>query len=174
MVVVAAPGKASCPSSRLRRMGSHEAHVAASVRLVLQTARGERVMRPDFGSGVRTLAFAPLTVATAAVLTQTIREALVAGKPRIDLLDVQITLNPAARRLGSAGAPGPLSSATEPAPPFAAAGPASARQTETPPAGCCPGWRAGRHPIPVPRPDNVDFNVWHPDHPLVPPSNPPS
>lgn len=38
---------------------SHERHVRNLIEAVLFTAPGERVMRPDFGSGVAQLVFAP-------------------------------------------------------------------------------------------------------------------
>jgi phage baseplate assembly protein W len=71
------------------RMSGYEEHVAQAVRLVLGTARGERVMRPQFGIGLYELAFAPLTASTAAMTVHIVREALLASEPRIDVLDVR-------------------------------------------------------------------------------------
>jgi len=57
----------------LTRTDDHAAWIRGLVEQVLFTAPGERVMRPDFGSGLRQLVFAPNSdelAATAQVLAQ--------------------------------------------------------------------------------------------------------
>ena len=70
----------------------YQADVDEAVRIVLGTALGERVMRPDFGSGLRSLVFEPLTATTRALIQMQVREALVRFEPRIDVLEVKVEL----------------------------------------------------------------------------------
>lgn len=53
-----------------------EDHVRDMIRLVLFTTPGERVMRPDFGCGVRQLVFAPLSDTLAATAQHLVQGAL--------------------------------------------------------------------------------------------------
>jgi phage baseplate assembly protein W len=62
--------------------------VRQSVWTILSTARGERVMRPEFGCGLAELVFAPNTPGTAGQVISTVREALIQWEPRIDVLEV--------------------------------------------------------------------------------------
>jgi phage baseplate assembly protein W len=71
------------------RFESEEARIQESVLIILGTARGERVMRPDFGSRLHELLFAPLHASTGALAVRYVTEALVSWEPRIDVLDVQ-------------------------------------------------------------------------------------
>jgi phage baseplate assembly protein W len=72
--------------------------VRQSVRLILATRRGERVMRPDFGAGLEDFLFEPITTTTAALLQHRVETALVQWEPRIDVTEVQVQV--ADRRLG--------------------------------------------------------------------------
>ena len=76
-------------------MHSLEEQVRQSVLLILRTARGERVMRPDFGAGLDTLVFAPVTATTAALAEHEVRQALVRFEPRIEILRIGATIDPA-------------------------------------------------------------------------------
>jgi phage baseplate assembly protein W len=71
------------------------AKVEQSIRVILGTLPGERVMRPDFGSRLRTLAFAPNTPATADLARYFVTDSLTRWEPRIDLLEVEVTTDPA-------------------------------------------------------------------------------
>lgn len=51
-------------------------HVRGLIEQLLFTAPGERVMRPDFGSGVRQLLFAPNSDTLAAVVRMSVQAAL--------------------------------------------------------------------------------------------------
>ena len=62
--------------------------VVQSIELVLSTVKGERAMRPDFGSNLHSLLFAPNNGATRAAAEFEVREALLAWEPRIDVLNV--------------------------------------------------------------------------------------
>jgi hypothetical protein len=67
------------------------AKVEESIRVVLGTQYGERVMRPRFGSNLRSLAFAPNNVATANLARYYVAEGLTQSEPRIDVVDVAVT-----------------------------------------------------------------------------------
>jgi uncharacterized protein len=67
--------------------------VRQSILLILQTAKGERMMRPDFGSGLQTLMFAPVSGATPALVQHEVQQALQRNEPRIDVLNVQVTVD---------------------------------------------------------------------------------
>ncbi|MFN7741694.1 MAG: GPW/gp25 family protein [Cyanobacteriota bacterium] len=71
-------------------MNSYEVQVEQSIRLILKTERGERVMRPDFGAGMEFLAFEPLNAVTLALVRERVSEALLRFEPRIDLLAVAV------------------------------------------------------------------------------------
>src|ERR671917_1612998 len=66
----------------------HEQRIEESIYLILSTSRGERMMLPEFGCGIHDLVFAPNNSITIAIVVQTVREALVAFEPRIDVLDI--------------------------------------------------------------------------------------
>src|SRR5436305_12326686 len=67
---------------------AYERRVEESIYLILSTAKGERVMLPDFGCGIHDLVFAPNGAGTIARVNDEVRRALVAFEPRIDVLDV--------------------------------------------------------------------------------------
>jgi phage baseplate assembly protein W len=62
--------------------------VEDSIRIILGTARGERVMRPDFGADLHRLTFSPNNTSTAGLAIFYVQEALQKWEPRIELLDV--------------------------------------------------------------------------------------
>lgn len=71
-------------------------HIRDMIYLVLFTAPGERVNRPEFGCGVKQLVFAPLSDALAAATEQLIHGALIRWlDPVISLEKVQATANEA-------------------------------------------------------------------------------
>ena len=62
--------------------------VQESIRIILGTSRGERVMRPDFGADLKRLAFAPNNTSTAGLAIFYVQESLRKWEPRIELLNV--------------------------------------------------------------------------------------
>jgi phage baseplate assembly protein W len=81
------------------RMAELEEDIRQSVHIILETDLGERVMRPDFGAGLRALAFEPIGAATTALVRHRIEQALIAWEPRIDSLTVSATADPPRGRL---------------------------------------------------------------------------
>jgi uncharacterized protein len=73
-----------------------DGHIRDMIYLVLFTAPGERVNRPEFGCGVKQLVFAPLSGALAAATEQLIHGALIRWlDPVISLEKVQATADEA-------------------------------------------------------------------------------
>jgi phage baseplate assembly protein W len=62
--------------------------VEQAIRIVLGTAKGERVMRPDFGCGIHDYAFAVVDATTRTRVEASVREALARWEPRIVVEDV--------------------------------------------------------------------------------------
>ncbi len=58
--------------------------------IILGTAKGERVMRPEFGCGIYDLVFELNSASTAGRVAQAVREALLQFEPRIDVRDIQV------------------------------------------------------------------------------------
>jgi phage baseplate assembly protein W len=69
----------------------YEEDIRQSIRVILETIPGERVMRPDFGSGLMAMVFEPLNFTTIALVKQRVEEALVLWEPRIDVHEVKVT-----------------------------------------------------------------------------------
>lgn len=66
----------------------YEQSIEESIYLILSTAKGERLMMPDFGCGIHDIVFAPNNPAMVTLIVDATRRALVAGEPRIDVLHV--------------------------------------------------------------------------------------
>ena len=57
-------------------VAQHEESVRQSIWIILFTAKGERVMRPDFGCGIHELVFAPNDATTRGMAEHYVSEAL--------------------------------------------------------------------------------------------------
>ncbi len=75
-------------------LSSEEEKIAESVQIILGTAPGERLMRPDFGCGIHDYVFAPNNVRTAGLIRFHVEEALNRWEPRIDLQQVRVQPDP--------------------------------------------------------------------------------
>ncbi len=73
------------------QVAEYEESVRQSILIILGTAPGERVMRPDFGCGIYDLVFETKTATTAGKISQAVQDALLRFEARIDVLDVQVT-----------------------------------------------------------------------------------
>jgi uncharacterized protein len=71
-------------------MTSGEDNIRDSIWIILATAPGERVMRPDFGCGLHELVFAVNDAATVGRVEHEVRDALIRWEPRIDVLDIDV------------------------------------------------------------------------------------
>ena len=71
------------------RMSSHELSVKESVRLIIGTPVGERMMGPDFGCRIHDLLFHPNDSNTGAMASLHVKTALRKWEPRIEDIDVR-------------------------------------------------------------------------------------
>lgn len=67
----------------------YEESVRQAIVIILSTAKGERLMRPDFGCALQELVFAPNSSATRGMAECAVRDALRDWEPRIDVLKVE-------------------------------------------------------------------------------------
>lgn len=74
------------------RLVAGETDIAQAIELILSTAPGERVMRPEFGCGIQRYAFATIDTTTLTMIEDDVRDALATWEPRIELLDVTAAL----------------------------------------------------------------------------------
>jgi phage baseplate assembly protein W len=72
---------------------AYEDDVRQAILIILGTSPGERVMRPDFGAGLRDLVFEPINEATITLAQDRVERALTEWEPRIDLTDVSVTVD---------------------------------------------------------------------------------
>jgi phage baseplate assembly protein W len=70
---------------------SYEDDIDQAIRIILGTNPGERVMRPDFGAGLKAFVFEPVNTTTIEQLKTRVREALIDWEPRIDVELVAVT-----------------------------------------------------------------------------------
>jgi phage baseplate assembly protein W len=67
------------------RMEEAADNIERSVRIILNTAKGERVMRPEFGCDIHDQVFSSLSPATLNRIEEAVRDALVRWEPRISV-----------------------------------------------------------------------------------------
>ncbi len=67
---------------------------------ILSTGIGQRVMRPDFGCKIHDLAFAPINAQTLGLVQRYVEEAIGWWEPRVDVVDIEVTTDPALRSVG--------------------------------------------------------------------------
>jgi uncharacterized protein len=81
----------------LPAMVDHEEDIRQAIPIILGTEPGERVMRPDFGAGLGSFVFEPVSPSTMTRLGNRVRDALIDFEARIDVIDVTVTTEPEAR-----------------------------------------------------------------------------
>jgi phage baseplate assembly protein W len=62
-----------------------------SVRVIVSTAPGERVMRPQFGCRIWDLLFEPVNANTIGLMAEAVRQAVAQWEPRVEVEDVVVT-----------------------------------------------------------------------------------
>lgn len=72
----------------------YEQDVEQAIRIILSTDRGERLMRPTFGAGLRSFVFAPLSTTNLQQVQTRVKEALVQWEPRITVEQVTAAIDP--------------------------------------------------------------------------------
>jgi Bacteriophage baseplate protein W len=71
-----------------------DASVRQAILLLLSTVPGERLMRPDYGSHLHRLLFAPNDHTTAGLAIHYVRQALRRWEPRVDVVDLDAGADP--------------------------------------------------------------------------------
>ncbi len=80
-------------------LSSEGQNIEESIRIILGTRLGERVYRPDFGSRLSELVFAPMNTQTLLMVRLYVREALERWEPRISIDGVYTEPDPTQGRL---------------------------------------------------------------------------
>jgi len=75
----------------------YEEDIRQAIRIIIFTNRGERVMRPDFGTGLNEFIFANVNTTTMALVETRVRESLITWEPRIEVQEVRVTSDPGER-----------------------------------------------------------------------------
>jgi len=70
------------------RAAAGEDTVEESIRVIIGTSKGERVMRPDFGCGIHDYVFETIDANTLTLVETSVEEALVEFEPRISVEEV--------------------------------------------------------------------------------------
>jgi len=70
---------------------AYEEDIKESIRIILGTSPGERVMRPDFGCGLDDMVFMSLDSLTLGMMEAHVLEALQLWEPRIEVEEVEVT-----------------------------------------------------------------------------------
>jgi uncharacterized protein len=74
----------------------YEADIRQSILIILGTAQGERVMRPDFGCGVHDLVFEVIDTALLTRVRTSVTDSMVKFEPRIEVISVDVDPSQAA------------------------------------------------------------------------------
>jgi hypothetical protein len=77
-------------------MAAYEEDIRQSLQVILATNPGERVMRPEFGAGLRDFVFEPADLSLLQRIETRVREALIDFEPRVDVVEVDTSIDPVA------------------------------------------------------------------------------
>jgi len=69
-------------------MSEQEKDIRESLEILISTSRGERVMRPDYGTNLKGNIFEAIRTSTAARISEDIRRSILFHEPRVELEDV--------------------------------------------------------------------------------------
>ncbi|RLC76687.1 MAG: baseplate protein [Chloroflexi bacterium] len=72
-------------------MSAYEEDIREAILIILKTAKGERLMRPDFGCGIHELVFSPINTATITLIEKSVREAITEWEPRVEILSIDVS-----------------------------------------------------------------------------------
>jgi hypothetical protein len=70
---------------------AYEEDIRQAIMIILRTERGERVMRPNFGGGLRAFVFEPINTTTMSLIQRQVEDSLIAWEARIDVKMVMVT-----------------------------------------------------------------------------------
>lgn len=72
-------------------ISQYEEKVKESITIILSTAKGERVMRPEFGCDIHEFPFSIINTSTLTMIKSAVKEALVLWEPRIEIIDIEVS-----------------------------------------------------------------------------------
>lgn len=72
------------------RLSEYDEDIRESIRIILSTSKGERVMRPDFGCGIHDLVFSAINATAITDIEESVRDALARFEPRIEVRSVAV------------------------------------------------------------------------------------
>lgn len=73
------------------KMSSGEDNIKESIELILMTAKGERVMRPEFGCGLKQFVYETMDYGVMIQMEHEVKEALERWEPRITDVEVEVS-----------------------------------------------------------------------------------
>lgn len=76
------------------KMSEYEEDIEEAIRIILWTNKGERVMRPDFGSGMQRFVFGLTNATTLRRLEKNIKESIQSWEPRVTQVEVEAKPDP--------------------------------------------------------------------------------
>lgn len=76
---------------------AYEEDIRQSLQIILATNPGERVMRPEFGAGLRDFVFEPADLSTLQRIENRVREALIDFESRVDVVQVDASIDPGSK-----------------------------------------------------------------------------
>jgi uncharacterized protein len=71
-------------------LSRYDRDVKEAIRIILETAPGERAMRPRFGCGIHDLVFEEINATTLFAVEASVRDALITYEARIELIEVAV------------------------------------------------------------------------------------
>lgn len=71
------------------KTSSYEEDIKESIRIILLTARGERVMHPDFGCGIHDYIYESINTINLGLIELSVKQALNAWEKRIESVEVK-------------------------------------------------------------------------------------
>ncbi len=66
-----------------------EEKIRESILIILSTAKGERVMRHEFGCDIHDFVFSVINTSTLTLIKSAVKEALTLWEPRIEVIDIE-------------------------------------------------------------------------------------
>lgn len=80
-------------TGRIRSV-EYEDDIAEAIKIIITTIRGERIMRPDFGSGIESYLFEGNNATTAQMIKNEVLQAIIKWEPRVHEVEVEVESDP--------------------------------------------------------------------------------
>lgn len=72
------------------KLSEEEKDITESLIILLTTALGERVMRPDYGANMEDMLFESINVTTASIITNRLKQAILFHEPRVNANNIDM------------------------------------------------------------------------------------